>query len=41
MPNFQLHRPKTSEEAVQLFQEQPDARFVAGGTDMVVNVRRE
>ena len=40
MPNFQLHRPKTSEEAVQLFQEQPDARFVAGGTDMVVNVRR-
>ena len=40
MPNFQLHRPKTSEEAVHLIQEKPDARFVAGGTDMVVNVRR-
>jgi 4-hydroxybenzoyl-CoA reductase subunit beta len=40
MPNFQLHRPTNSEEAVKLFNEQTEARFVAGGTDMIVNVRR-
>ena len=40
MPNFQLHRPKSSEEAVKLLNEQTEARFVAGGTDMIVNVRR-
>ena len=40
MPNFQLHRPTSSEEAVKLLNEQTEARFVAGGTDMIVNVRR-
>jgi len=40
MPNFQLHRPTSAEEAVKLRTEQPEARFVAGGTDMIVNVRR-
>jgi 4-hydroxybenzoyl-CoA reductase subunit beta len=40
MPNFQLHRPESAEEAVKLRNEQPEALFVAGGTDMIVNVRR-
>ncbi len=40
MPNFQLHRPESAAEAVKLRCEQPEARFVAGGTDMIVNVRR-
>ena len=40
MPNFQLHRPESAEEAVKLRSEHPGALFVAGGTDMIVNVRR-
>jgi 4-hydroxybenzoyl-CoA reductase subunit beta len=40
MPNFQLHRPTSAAEAVKLRSEQPEALFVAGGTDMIVNVRR-
>jgi len=40
LPAFRLHRPATAEEAVALAAADPDARFVAGGTDMIVNVRR-
>lgn len=40
MPNFTLHRPETIEEAVRLRTETTDALYVAGGTDMIVNVRR-
>ncbi len=40
MPDFKLHRPDTIEDAVKLRAEEPDALFVAGGTDMIVNVRR-
>ncbi len=40
MPDFRLHRPDTIEDAVKLRAEEPDALFVAGGTDMIVNVRR-
>ncbi len=40
MPNFQVHRPKTAEEAVKLRAGNADSRFLAGGTDMIVNVRR-
>ena len=40
MPNFQLHRPRTPEDAIRLLNEQPGAKLVAGGTDMIVNVRR-
>ena len=40
MPNFQLHRPTSAEEAVKLRSEEPEALYVAGGTDMIVNVRR-
>ena len=40
MPDFDLHRPTTVEDAVRLRTETSDALYVAGGTDMLVNVRR-
>ncbi|MBT6960647.1 MAG: 4-hydroxybenzoyl-CoA reductase subunit beta, partial [Rhodospirillaceae bacterium] len=40
MPDFALHRPTAIEEAVKLRNETEGALYVAGGTDMVVNVRR-
>ena len=40
MPNFQLHRPETIEEALQARTDHDEALYVAGGTDMLVNVRR-
>jgi len=39
MPNFKLHRPGRIADAVSL-RAQDGALYVAGGTDMVVNVRR-
>ncbi len=40
MPAFRLHRPQTLEEAVRLKTGLPGARFVGGGTDLLVNLRR-
>ena len=40
MPNFQLHRPETVEDAVKARADNDNALYVAGGTDMLVNVRR-
>ena len=40
MPNFQLHRPETVEDAVKARTDNDEAFYVAGGTDMLVNVRR-
>ncbi len=40
MPDFALHRPTEIEEAVKLRNETEGALYVAGGTDMIVNVRR-
>ncbi|MBM3485593.1 MAG: 4-hydroxybenzoyl-CoA reductase subunit beta [Alphaproteobacteria bacterium] len=40
MPAFRLHRPASVEEAVALAAGDPAVRFLAGGTDMVVNIRR-
>ena len=40
LPNFQVHRPATREEALDLRTNHPEARYLAGGTDMVVNIRR-
>jgi len=40
MPDFTLHRPTAVEDAVRLRAETEGALFVAGGTDMIVNVRR-
>jgi len=40
MPEFRLARPTTCDEAVSLLAAQPEARLVAGGTDLVPNLRR-
>ncbi len=40
MPDFALHRPATVDEAVKLRAAEAGSRFCAGGTDMLVNVRR-
>ena len=40
MPEFKLHRPETVSEAVRLNGGSETARYLAGGTDMVVNIRR-
>lgn len=39
MPDFALQRPETVEDAVRL-RAGDNARYLAGGTDMVVNIRR-
>ena len=40
MPEFRCHRPATLEEAVRLKAAAASARFVGGGTDLLVNLRR-
>lgn len=40
LPEFALHRPATAAAAVRLMAETENARYLAGGTDMIVNVRR-
>ena len=40
MPEFKLHRPETIADAVALRSSEENAKFLAGGTDMVVNIRR-
>lgn len=40
MPEFTLHRPDTAAEAVKLKASDSTSRYLAGGTDMIVNVRR-
>tara|TARA_R110002072_G_scaffold58955_6_gene149889 strand:+ start:455 stop:1432 length:978 start_codon:yes stop_codon:yes gene_type:complete len=40
MPAFTLHRPETAAEAVRLKASDATSRYLAGGTDMIVNVRR-
>jgi len=40
MPEFRYHRPATLEEAVRIKAASAGARFVAGGTDLLVNLRR-
>jgi 4-hydroxybenzoyl-CoA reductase subunit beta len=37
---FELHHPATVEEAVALAGAHPDAMYLAGGTDLVVNLRK-
>lgn len=39
MPEFRLVRPSTVEEAIASQLEHPASRFVAGGTDLLVNMR--
>jgi 4-hydroxybenzoyl-CoA reductase subunit beta len=40
LPEFRVHRPATVEEAVKLRAAEPDSFYLAGGTDLVVNIRR-
>ena len=40
MPNFELHQPHNLNDALYLRTERPEAVYVAGGTDMIVNIRR-
>ena len=40
MPDFRLLHPTTLDQALSAFADNPDARYLAGGTDIMVNVRR-
>jgi 4-hydroxybenzoyl-CoA reductase subunit beta len=40
LPQFQLLRPTTLDEAVQARAAYPDSRLIGGGTDLLVNIRR-
>lgn len=39
-PAFHLARPRTIADAIVACGERPDSRFVAGGTDLLINMRR-
>src|SRR5438045_2814298 len=42
LPVFSYHRPKTLAEALKLLHElQPDVMLVAGGTDLLPNMKRK
>ena len=36
---YDYHRPENLEEALRLKAQTPDARFIAGGTDLMVRLR--
>ena len=40
MPEFRTARPSTVAEAVKIRAAEPQSRFVAGGTDLIPNIRR-
>lgn len=40
LPDFRCHRPTSLEEAVRLKSSSAGTRFIAGGTDLLVNLRR-
>ena len=40
LPELRIHRPASAAEAVALFAREPNPRYLAGGTDMVANIRR-
>jgi 4-hydroxybenzoyl-CoA reductase subunit beta len=41
MPEFEVHQPRTASEAAQLKLKLPDAMFVAGGTDLLPNLKHQ
>jgi len=40
MPDFKVLKPVTVEEAIEAYGDHASARYLAGGTDLIVNVRR-
>ncbi len=40
LPDFTVLRPASIEDAVNQYQAHPEARYLAGGTDLMVNIRR-
>jgi 4-hydroxybenzoyl-CoA reductase subunit beta len=40
LPEMQLHNPATVEEAIRLHDAAPSSRYLAGGSDLLVNIRR-
>lgn len=40
MPDFKLNRPETVDQAVTAMVARPSSRFLSGGTDLIVNMRR-
>ena len=40
LPDFRLHRPTTVDDALATAKAEPGARLLAGGTDLIVNMRR-
>ena len=40
MPNIDLHHPATVEEAIAAYTAGNSSRYLAGGSDMLVNIRR-
>ena len=40
MPELRLDRPRSIGEAIALCRDHPGSRFIAGGTDLMVNARR-
>lgn len=40
MPEFSLLKPETAAEAAEMWAANPGAKYLAGGTDLVVNIRR-
>ncbi|MCZ2440139.1 MAG: 4-hydroxybenzoyl-CoA reductase subunit beta [Burkholderiales bacterium] len=40
MPEFRCHHPASLDEAVKLKSSLPESRFLGGGTDLIVNLRR-
>ncbi len=40
LPDFELHRPTSVEEAIGIATDIEGARYLAGGSDLIVNVRR-
>jgi len=41
MPEFEYHHPRTAEEAVALWNSLDDAMYVAGGTDLMPNLKHK
>lgn len=39
MPEFQVHRPATADEAVEMRSQLPYSYFIAGGTDIIPNIK--